>query len=460
MKRQACKCIYIAAFLALSLAVGFWVYSKKSAIEEPRNVEFQEHTLDIKEIKISQVEEPIWFVKTKNPTVAMHICFKNEGSRNFKDKPGLLPLLFLLLEQGAGPYNATEWRKICSANSVNLSYHINSDILCVSLYIVPEKFQLAMDLLRDGLLNAHLPEDKIDMFKQQIKEDIYQGRIYPSTLAQEEMMKLVYPQDHPYYVTDDDILKSIDKYTREDLVAAYNKLGDPKDAQVIVVGNISEEEVVASFEKLFASLKKHKSNSFKKVEQSTHLFKEGEVIHLKHEDPQNQQTIVLFSHPGVRSNTKEIFAFTMANAVLGSGRRSRLWTELREKLGLVYYADSVLVVLDMASSLRGSASTDPKNRKILISKIKGIFKELAETGITQNELDLQKIALAVSEDLGSAPNIISFLVSCRRWEIPLSEVNRFSHNYYNLTLKGINDTLRKVFDPSKLNFVTIGPDND
>ncbi|MDR1208528.1 MAG: insulinase family protein [Holosporales bacterium] len=446
--------LYVIAFLALlSGAVTAWLRFSHVTIEEPRNIAFNEHNLDIKEIKIPSIDEPIWFVKTKNPTVAVLVCFKNEGARSFNDKPGLLPLVSSLLSQGAGPYNATELAQIWDANRIEISANFNSDDWSVSLYCVPEKFQLAMDLFREGALNAHLPEEKIEMFKREMKENIHQNRVYPESIAGEAMMKLMYTPDHPYFVTDGDVLSNIDKYTRNDLVKAYNKLFDPRDAYVIVAGNISEDEVKETFEKLFISLKKQNPNTFKSVEQDTKLFKEGEIIHLKYDAP---QTIIAFRHPGIKRNAPERFAFIMANEILGRGVKSRLFTELREKLGLVYAVDSSTVMLDMISVVAGSTATEPKNRDVLISKIKEIFQSLAEKGVTQEELDFHKVSLAVSEDLSSASNIVSFLNLCKRMNIPFSKVNRYSHNFYDLALEEVNSVIKKSFDPNKLNFVTIG----
>jgi zinc protease len=455
MKRTTCISVYAVAFLLLSIVVGFWAHSRKFTIEEPRNIAFQEHTLDIKEIKIPSLEKPIWFVKTKNPTVAIFICFRNEGARNFKEKPGILTLLFRLIEQGAGPYGTTELKQVSDANSLNISIGANIDDSYLSTYIVPEKFQLAMDLLQEHLINAHLPEDKIAMYVQEIKERVTQGLVYPENIADDEMMKLLYHPDHLYFITDNDVLNNIDKYTRDDLVAVYNKLFVPRNAFVIVAGNISEGEVKEAFEKLFTALRKHKSNSFEKVEQDTKLFKKGEIVHLKYDTP---QTIVLFSHPGIKSDTKERYAFIIANEILGVGGAARLFYELREKLGLVYAISSDVICQDMLSYVAGSACTDPKNRDMLIGKVKDIFRELAEHGIIQEELDSQKIAIAVSCDLSSAPKIVAFLGKCRRLGIPFNAVNHYSHNFYDLTLEEVNGVIKEAFDADKLNFVTIGPE--
>jgi zinc protease len=297
-------CYIVASLALLSVVLILWIKFKDSAIEEPRVVEFQKHNLKIEEIKIPQAKEPIWFVKTKNPTVAIFISFKNEGIRNFKAKPGIMKLIFSLLPYGAGKYNATELKKVFNANSINFSMDVGQDSSSISLYMVPEKFQLAISLLNDILIHAHLPEDKLEVIKRDLKQNVSQALVYPESIAEEAMRKLIYQPDHPYYWTHDEILHNIDKYTRNDLVDLYNKLFDPRNAQVIIAGSISEAEVKVVFEKLFSELKKHKSNLFENTEQSTEQFKAGEIVHINHDSP---QTIVLFCHPGVKSTSKEIF---------------------------------------------------------------------------------------------------------------------------------------------------------
>ncbi|MDR2464568.1 MAG: insulinase family protein [Holosporales bacterium] len=449
-KRIACG---IVVFSALLSGVIVWKRAHNVAIEEPRNIVFQEHNLDIKEIKIPSIDEPIWFVKTKNPTVAVFVCFRNEGTRNFKDKPGGLKLLFALLMQGAGKRNTTELKNVLDENDINFSADIGRDDSSFSIYVVPEKFQLAMDIAQDVLIHAHLPEEKIKIFQQEIEDDINQAKGSPCVIAGKEMAKLIYPPDHPYYITDDDVLNNINKYTKDDLLEIYKQLFDPRNAYVIIAGNISDEEVRQSFEKLFAELKKHKVSSFAKVKQKTEMQKCGEFNHIDHDIP---QTIVLFTHPGVKSDSNDIFAAVLVNLVLGNGMNSRLFVELREKHGLVYDVGTSITESDMLCLIEGTAGTDPRNVNKLIGKIKDVFNDLAEKGITQEELDFQKKRISDSEDLSSAHKIVSFLAGCRNKKVPSSRVNSYRNNFYNLKLKDVNKVARKSFDSNKLTFVTVG----
>lgn len=435
------------------IAISFWIIFRTPPIEEPRKIQFQNYNLDIKEIYISNVKEPIWFVKTKNPTVALLVLFKNEGKRSFKDQPGIFSLVFSLLLQGAGPYDSTELRKILDRNSISLSLQGGSDSSKVTLYVVPEKFQLGMDILQEVMINAHFPEKEILNSKQDINTGLRQSLISPDVIANEEMVRLMYPPEHPYCITRNDVLKNIDKYTRADLIEAYNKLFVSQNAQIMVAGNISEEELKAACEKLFSALAKHKANSFEDVKQETNLYKEGTTIHLMHDSP---QTGILFTHPGVESNSKEKYAFDIANMVLGIGPRSKLYTELREKQGFVYSINFDVSEYAMSSYINCWTQTDPENRDILIAKIREIFKEFADKGMTQEELDSRKIAIAASDDLSSAPNITLFLYNCRSQNVPLGEVNNFMNNYYNLELAEINSVIKKIFDFRKLIFVSIG----
>ena len=63
---------------------------------------------------------------------------------------------------------------------------------------------------------------------------------------------------------------------------------------------------------------------------------------------------------------------------------------------------------NMLSVITGEAITNPANRNKLIEKVKWMFADLSKNGITQDELDFCKAAIAASEDLSSAPNIVHF----------------------------------------------------
>lgn len=440
--------------LAAGVAVcGVFLFYWERPIQEPQNIHFQERHLDVQELQVPHLPLPVWFVKTKNPTVAMSIEFPDEGERNFSQQPGLFSLLSALIEEGVGPYSKTELKNVLDEHCLNVSCSGGDDSWGFSLYAVPEKWELGVDILLDYMLHAHLPEKELERIRKNKKDSVWQTMIYPGAVASEGMNQLLYPKDHPYSWSFERTLQGLETCTREDIVKAYKQLFDPRHARVVVAGNLEPEEVVRVLFKLFSALAQERKNDFKKVQQETGFYKEGVVQHISHEAP---QTIVSFALPSVRDDSPDVFAARVACDVFGGGTQSRLFTELREKLGLVYGIGAGRSCGDMSALVRGNARIDPQNREVVVRKIREVLELLVEKGITAKELEAFKVAYALSENLHSAPKIVAQLAVYRVWGVPVSQVNTYPRNMMNLTIEKVNTFLKGV-DPHRLTVLTVGP---
>lgn len=443
--------------------VGSWIalsfqteYHPTVTIKEPSDkIQFNAYNMDIKEISVDHVKTPVWFVKTKNPTFSMSMKFRNEGKRNFnKTHPAVLTLLLRTLFEGAGEYSASELKEELTYNDISISISSSNDDIFVTCYSVASNFEKTVNLLNKIMNDAHLSADKLEVKKHGLAEGIKQDKFMPKSIAARELDLLIYNKNHQYYVSDDDILNDIEAHSRKDILSVYNQIFAPKDVEITIAGNLAEEDIAKNLNTLFADLNKNKHNDFQTGEQKVEL--EGEKKEKKKYIP-DPQSIVMFAHPGILSNSEDIYAFKFGLRVLGaSALSSRFFTEIRDKKGLTYSIGCSLNESDLLSKIVGSASTRPENAESLKESIKEEFQRIKEQGITQEELDYNKTSIMTSSTLVSASSIVSFLEGCRERKIPLSGVNSSLNNYYNLTLEQVNNALRRHLDPEKLVFVTLG----
>jgi predicted Zn-dependent peptidase len=105
--------------------------------------------------------------------------------------------------------------------------------------------------------------------------------------------------------------------------------------------------------------------------------------------PNKQTTLcVMFKTEGYLSTKR--YALSLYSNVLGSGMSSRLFIELREKLGLAYATWSQSQLLKDYGMFSINIGTSPEKVKLAISGIKNILKDLSEKGLTADELQKAK----------------------------------------------------------------------
>lgn len=453
MKNKGLKvvCLALFGFTSAYLYKSWETYSDKSNFEM-EEFEMTQGQISIKSLK-SQFKEPVWFVKSDSPMVYIKMKFKNEGDRSFVSQPEILSVLNGTILEGAGTRDGIALKKILNENSINISVSSDSDNAIVSISCLAKYFDLTTDLVCDILGKAHFKKEKIEITKQGLTVSLQQSKFTPRTLANEKLNNMIYPKNHPYRISYDNILKVLPTYTKEDIDSCYKKLFVPMDAVITAGGNIDEKHLISGLDKIYKSLS-HKSNDFKPVIQKTEINEVGKVAHIELDNPQSS---VVFALPGVLKNDPERFAVRLANIAFGiSGFNSRLVKNVRDDNGLVYRISSFINDSDLSSYIRGVADTRPENVSKVIEKIKSECQKFYEKGISKEELKLFKTYIFAGHVLGTTAETLAFIDSCREDGIALENVSNYLNNYFSLTLSDVNNAIKKVFDPKKLIFVDCG----
>ena len=252
----------------------------------------------------------------------------------------------------------------------------------------------------------------------------------------------------------EEYLKSIPTYTRDDVVKCYKTLFDPRNAEVTIVGNVSEEQVVSGMNNVRETIK-DRHNDFKGGEQRTELM--TTQAQMKRYEIDNENASVLCMLPGIAKTDADKYAIRVANRIWGNiGLSSRLFVDIREKQHLVYAIWSVFQNLDLQCGLQISAKTSPQYIDAVISGIVKSCKELADKGITEEEFLSDRIGIVASHVLHSPSAIMSYVLARRADGATVATVDEHLDKYAKLTATDINKALKKVFDVNKMVIVSVG----
>lgn len=455
MKSKLIKIIGLAMFsIVTCYTVKNWNLFNSATSIEPKHINLSQHKLDISEIKTSN--KPIWHIKTENPTISYNIVFKNEGKRSFPDKGGIITILDNVLMDGAGEYDSFKLKQLFIDNNIRVSIDFTLDNAIVSVYTVADNFELSVDLLTTILTKAHLDPKKIDIAKQKLIMELEQNKFSAMFAACEKLSQIMFEEGHPYRIENDKALKIAQTYTKKDCDDYYSKLFTAKNAMIVFAGPIEHNIVEKQFTRLLKKLSSVKHNEFKEVEQKTMFNNYGKRVHVNIE---SSQSTVCFALPFISKTSQKRFACRIANNILGGTATvfaNRLFKEVRDKHGLTYGLYTRCSESDLVAALYGKGDTRAENVEKLIEKTKGVFKELAEKGITQEELDYHKTSIFSKNVFESTESIVKFVASCRMDNIESKYVNNYLSNYDNLTLEEVNGVIKEYFDCDKLIFVSAG----
>ena len=431
----------ITIIVTVCIFAYFYMFGGRDSFD-PKNLELSHVDLHVKELDVG-LKNKVWKIDRANHTVAFSIVFKNEGSRNFKNTPGILDVIEKAIFDGAGEYDATKIAEILIDNNITIQISFNYDNAIVRCYTTSDKFELAIMLLGKILTKAHFNPQKLELYKNELVTNLKQSKFDSDVLATERLYQVLFTKNHPYYSTIDEEIKAIAKYSRFDIEQSYSKLFAPKDAQITVAGNIPDDVVKKSFAILLQTLS-CKKNNFEDVSQTNKIELTDVDRHVELAVP---QTTVMFVMKSVLRNSSDFFAYKMLELIFGDGSSvfgNRLFGNVREIHGLCYSIYTKIVDHDLIIFTVGTAKTDSANVEKLKTEIQNTVTNLVKHGVNNKELEEMKIMLSSHLACESALDIVTMIEGMRK-HCSISELRNYMDKFYSLSVHDINKIIKKVF---------------
>lgn len=266
-------------------------------------------------------------------------------------------------------------------------------------------FPEAFEVLCDMLVNATFPEEEMERERGVILEEISMINDTPSDLAGDLFLERAYPS-HPLGRPIQGTSASVSAMTRRRLLRHYRSMIQPQNLVVTATGDTSLREIRSHVQRHLGGLREKPPES-----ERVPVFRSGEGV--QERDHLEQAQIVFgFEAPAADGPARHTL-MVLANC-LGGTMSSRLFTEIREKRGLVYsisaehmlYTDTGLFTIQAASSHEKARRTVEETLEVL-------------GGVVQSGLSEEEVALAKENLLGGL--ILSL-------ESPASRMGRLARN--------------------------------
>jgi predicted Zn-dependent peptidase len=242
-------------------------------------------------------------------------------------------------------------------------------------------FALAFDVLADMLLNSRFDPEDIEKERQVIIEEINMSLDSPSQRVGMLIDELLWPA-HPLGRDIAGSKKSVSGITREMLLGYLARRYQPGNTVLAIAGAIRPREVIEMVRRATAGWK---DGSPRPGKYAPYLEKPFRRVLIEKRDTEQVQMILAL--PGIALTHPDRFKIDLLNIVLGEGMSSRLFTEIRDKLGLAYSIQSYAEHFLDTGTLTVSAGVDEKNLRVAV---RAILEELAKLKEVIPEAELTK----------------------------------------------------------------------
>jgi predicted Zn-dependent peptidase len=175
-------------------------------------------------------------------------------------------------------------------------------------------------------------------------------------------------------------------------------------------------------------------------------------------DKKTEQAHIVYGVPGVAREDKSRFALSVLSSAIGGGMSSRLFQEIREKRGLAYSTYAYSQHFSGSGVLSFYVGCKPEKAEESVKIIQSILFDVAENGLTQEEIDRAKGAVSGAlvlsqEDTGSRMTRIGKSELVYGQVIGFDEILR---EVAKVTPDQIKEIARKTL-PSSPTLAVVGP---
>ena len=243
-------------------------------------------------------------------------------------------------------------------------------------------FALALDVLSDLLLRPRFDPEAIERERQVIIEEINMSRDMPSQQANMLIDELIWP-DHPLGRDIAGDRESVMGITRDGMLDYLKRQYQPDNTVVSIAGNVQHPEMTGTVSQMLGSWISGQPKS------GYLAYEPGQARRLKIEKRKTEQAHLCLALPGLPLLHPQRFTLDLLNAILGEGMSSRLFTEIRERLGLAYSINSYVEHYLDSGAVTVYAGVEPKK---LATAIRAILEQLAglKTPVAEAELTKAK----------------------------------------------------------------------
>ncbi len=242
-------------------------------------------------------------------------------------------------------------------------------------------FPEAFEALSDMLANPLFPEGEMERERGVILEEIRMVNDTPSDLVNDLFLARAFP-NHPLGRPVQGTEASVSAMTRAQVRRHYRAMIQPRNLVVTATGDVTLKELLREVEPVLGRL----SGGPPKRERPPR-FAAG--LQLFEKDHLEQAQIILAFNSEPAAGAERYLLMVLAN-LIGGTMSSRLFTEIREKRGLVYsiaaehagYTDGGLFGVQAAASHGNAHRTVQETLKVL--------GDVAKEGVTAEELEIAK----------------------------------------------------------------------
>lgn len=382
--------------------------------------------------------------------VAINITFLAGLASEPADQLGVAQMTEDLLDKGTQRYTAEQLADAFDAIGARRNSTTGRETISFGCIALADFFERVMELHAEMLTRPTFPADQCEVSRNLSLQELDALEDDPMDLLQ----KLARRQTlgpvlgrHPLGERE-----TLERLGRAEVVEYWRKNLTGRRMQVTIVGPIEPTRAADAVERFFCPL----AAGAAPLAQAQQPQITGAQTH---HDKQLEQVYMAMSWPGAARQAADWPAEAVAINVLSGGMSSRLFTEVREKQGLVYWVGAWPDYLRGAGILSMGASTSPQRSR---QTYETLLREVERLGQDLSEEELQRAKVLIAARRQTRGELTRVRASELAEDLFYFGVPRDREAETALIEKVTVEDIRRYLEthprrPEQLSVVTLGP---
>jgi len=390
------------------------------------------------------------------PNVALFIFYRI-GSRN--ERPGTTGLSHFfehMMFNGAKKYGPGELDKVMEANGGSNNAYTSHDVTVYEDWFPRSATELIFGIEADRIRDLSFDPKKIESERGVVASERRTSVDAENEGVLEEQLWATAFIAHPYQWPVLGWMSDIEHWTMADLKHHFEMGYSPSNATMVVVGDVTAEEILAFCEKYIEPIPAHAPPPPVTTVEPEQIGERRLVVHKPAELP-----LLMIAYHVPQTNNPDFYALNVLQTILFQGESSRMYQRLVDQDQIALGVNSV-----------SETALDPTINVIVAQPKEGVAPEKCEKAIYE-ELERAKNGTVSDQELEKAKNIrlAEFYRQMRtisgrantigRYEVFFGDYNQLfdaAKNYNAVTKEDVQRVAQKYFGANNRTVATLLPE--
>jgi len=320
------------------------------------------------------------------PFVEFRALLKGGVLLESESNNGITQMMSKMLLQGTRTRNEDAISSSIESVGGSISSYGGNNSVGVSAEVMSSDFRLGLDLVADVLLNPSFPAAALERERQIQLAEIKSHRDHLLSLADSLAREGLFGRTG-YGLQARGFEGSVSSITAASLKALHRRLIIPQNCVLGIFGSIDAKTIVKEVQRAFGKWRGPAALDWSptQIAPLREVRRVGEVVDKK-------QAVLVMGFPGLTIHHPDRFALELVQEAL-SDTGSRLFTRIRDDLGLAYYVGAHNFLGLEPGYFSFYVGTDPEKAGQVEEELFKEALELAKNGLTDAELKRAKAKL-------------------------------------------------------------------